>query len=97
MNDNKNYASKILQKVNIDLERGSSKSFGRDKLKIYRNNIESFHNRARETARKYHKNDPHYRMKRGKEELKKKKFTNLLIMTIDLKTEKRYLKLQFSI
>lgn len=72
LNDNKNYVSKILQKVNIDLERGSSKSFGRDKLKIYRNNIESFHNRARETARKYHKNDPHYRMKRGKEELKKK-------------------------
>lgn len=55
-----NYASKILQKVNIDLDQASRVlEETQDKLKMYRNDFELFHNKTGGTARKCDI-DPHF-------------------------------------
>ncbi|XP_060846279.1 zinc finger MYM-type protein 1-like [Rhopalosiphum padi] len=62
--NNINYASKILQKVDIDLDQASNVlEETKDKLKMYRNYFESFYNKATETARKYDI-DLHFQVKR---------------------------------
>lgn len=62
--NNINYAFKILQKVDIDLDQASNVlEETKDKLKMYRNDFESFYNKATETARKYDI-DLHFQVKR---------------------------------
>lgn len=62
--NNINYASKILQKVDIDSDQASNVlEETKDKLKMYRNDFESFYNKATETARKYDI-DLHFQVKR---------------------------------
>jgi len=62
--NNINYASNILQKVDIDLDQASNVlEETKDKLKMYRNDFESFYNKATETARNYDI-DLHFQVKR---------------------------------
>jgi len=80
------------KKVNIDLDQAIRVlEETKDKFKMYRNDFESFHNKARKTVRKFGI-DPYFQVKR---QSKIKKHFNELIS--DLKTGKRYLKLSFSI
>jgi len=55
---------KLYKKVNIDLNEASRVlEETKDKLKMYRNEFESFYNKARETVKKYGI-DPYFQVKR---------------------------------
>lgn len=59
-----NFASMLLQRHDIDLGR-AYKAIGdtNDKIKMYRNDFESFKSKARETAKRFNI-DPHFQNKR---------------------------------
>ncbi|GBP10557.1 52 kDa repressor of the inhibitor of the protein kinase [Eumeta japonica] len=89
-----NYASKTLQKCDINLgEASKALAETKGKLQIYRNDFELFKCKASETARKYGI-DTHFQEKRQRKV--KKHFDELAAIT-DFQTEKKYLKLRFSI